>query len=223
LAAPFFLIALLCGGSDVRAAGLSSYRDMRLGMELAEAAEVAGTTPTTARTLHTRPAVIQEMSWLFYPSSGAGPAKADPVRDGTLIFFNGELCRIVVTYDRYKVEGMTAEDMIEGISAVYGLATRPGVEIAYHSIYGEAAGVLARWEDADASYNLVETDYSHSFALIVYSKKVDALAQTAIAESLRLDELEAPRRALDQQAARDRESKLELDKARLENKPNFRP
>jgi hypothetical protein len=34
-------------------------------------------------------------------------------------FHNGELFRIVVTYDRYKVEGMTASDMIQAISMTY--------------------------------------------------------------------------------------------------------
>lgn len=51
---------------------------------------------------------------------------ADPVSSGALYFFNGGLFRIVITYDRFKIE-----DIIETISATYGVATRPNEEVAY--------------------------------------------------------------------------------------------
>ncbi len=140
-----------------------------------------------------------------------------------LCFFNGELFRIVVTYDRYKVEGMTAEDMIEAISATYGTATRPAAEIAFHSNYAEVATVLARWEDSEYSYNLVRTGDRSSFAMVLYSKRLDALAQAAIVEAVRLDAQEAPQRELEKQKKRAEEEHLVLEKARSVNKPNFRP
>jgi hypothetical protein len=143
------------------------------------------------------------------------------MKEGMLSFFNGELFRIVVTYDRYKVEGMTAQDMIDAISANYGAATRPTAEVAYHSIYGEVAAVVARWEDSQSTYNLVQT--GDSFALVLYSKRLDALAQTAIVEAARLDTLEAPQREIDRQQKHDADGRLVLEKARSVNRPNFRP
>ena len=101
-------------------------------------------------------------------------------------FHNGELFRIVVTYDRYKVEGMTASDVIQAISATYGIATRPVVQIPYHSIYGEVAQVIARWEDNEYSYNLVESGDQSSFSLILYSKQLQALAEAAISRYKRV-------------------------------------
>jgi hypothetical protein len=145
------------------------------------------------------------------------------VKDGLLSFFNGELFRIVVTYDRYKVEGMTAEDMIQAISTTYGTATRPTAEIAYHSNYGEVATVVARWENAENSYDLIRTGDRSSFAMVLYSKRLDALAQAAIVESARLDAQEAPQREVDKQKKREEDERLVLEKARSVNKPNFRP
>ncbi len=218
-------IPLLCaalGTPMVRAADFSSYRGIEFGMNLSAAAEQAGTNPTEARTVHQRPAVIQEMDYR-YGSLSAGRTEADPVRDAVLSFFNGELFRVVVTYDRFKIEGMTAEDLIQSISATYGTATQPSAEIAYHSTYGEIAPVIARWEDSQYAYNLVRSGDQTSFALILYSKRLDALAQAAINEAVRLDALEAPQREIEQQKRRDDEQRLSLEKARSANKANFRP
>jgi len=219
-------IPMLCvavGAPMLSATDFSSYRGMQFGMNLSTAAKQAGTNLAEARTIHQRPAVIQEMDWQPRPPIMANPAKADPVKDGLLYFVNGELFRIVVTYDRYKVQGMTAEDMIDGISATYGTATKPKAEIAYHSNYGEVATILARWEDSQYAYNLVQTGDKTSFAMILYSKTLDASAQAAIVESARLDLLEAPQREIEKQKKRDQSERLVLDQARSVNKLNFRP
>ena len=217
-------IALLCGlasTSMLSAADLSSYRGLKLGMSLAAASKLAGTRPTDARIVQKRPTVIQEMNWELRPAQ-ANP-KPDPVKDGLLSFYNGELFRIIVTYDRYKIEGMSADDMIQAISATYGPATKPTTEIAYHSNYAEVAPVLARWEDSDYSYDLVRTGDGASFALILYSKRLEASALASIVEAARLDAEEAPQRELDKRKKRDNDDRLALDKARAVNKPNFRP
>jgi hypothetical protein len=166
--------------------------------------------------------VIQELQWLPRNSSGS-PFQADPVKEGLLCFYNGELFRIVVTYDRYRVEGMTASDMIQAISATYGIATGPSAQIPYHSIYGEVAEVVARWEDNEYSYNLVESGDRSSFALILYSKRLQTLAEAAIVEAVRLDAQEAPQREVELQQKKEKESHLLLERARSVNKPNFRP
>ncbi len=218
-------VPLLCaalGAPTVRAADLSSYRGVQIGANLLTAAKQAGTNPTQAKTIHQRPAVIQEIDYRS-GSPAAALTEPDPVRDAVLWFFNGELFRIVVTYDRFKTEGMTAEDMIQGVSATYGTATRPTAEIAYHSIYGEVAPVLARWEDSQYAYNLVRSGDQTGFALILYSKRLDALAQAAITEAVRLDVQEQPQRELEKQNRRNDEQRLALEKARVVNKAGFRP
>jgi hypothetical protein len=207
----------LLGAND-----FSSYRGLQFGMSLAAAAKQTGTNSDDAKLIHQRPALIQELSWHIDPPA-LDQTNADPVKNVLMSFLNGELFRIVVTYDRHRVEGMTPEDMIAGISASYGIATRPTVQIAYHSNYAEVAPLIARWEDSDYSCNLVRTADRSSFAMILYSKRLDALAQAASVEAVRLDDLEAPQRQIAQQAKQAEEDRAVLDSARSVNKPNFRP
>jgi hypothetical protein len=208
--------SLLCAGD------LSHYREFKLGMNLSVAAKQAGMKPSGARLVRQRPPVIQELEWLPRNSSGS-PFHADPVKEGLLYFYNGELFRMVVTYDRYKVEGMTASDMIQAISATYGIATRPAAQIPYHPIYGEVAEVIARWEDTEYSYNLVESGDRSSFAMILYSKRLQTLAEAAIVDAVLLDAQEAPRREVELPQKKGEESRVLLKRARSVNKPNFRP
>ena len=184
---PVLIAVLLCApwNSLLRAADFSIYRSFQLGMSLTEAAKRADRRSVDARTVYKRPALIQEMNWTR-PSSGlSGMAKQDPVQKCSRRFYNGRLFQIA-SYDHYQVEGMTAEDLIQAISSLYRTPTRPLVEIAYHSLYGETAPVLARWEDPQYSYNLVPSREEASFALVLSSKELDTLAQTAILEAARV-------------------------------------
>jgi hypothetical protein len=209
--------------SSVFAADFSSYRGLHFGMPLATAAEQSGTRLTEARIVHQKPAVIQELDWRPRAPITKDPLKVDPVKEGVLNFYNGELFRIVVTYDRYRIEGMTTEDVIQGISATYGTPAKPTVEIPFHSNYGESAAVLARWEDPEYSYDLVRTGDRASYSLVLYSKRLEAMAQAAIVQAVRIEAQEAPQREIDRQAQRANDEMQLLEKARLANKPNFQP
>jgi hypothetical protein len=208
---------LLCAGD------LSRYRDFQIGTDLATIAGQAHMNPSQAKVIHQRPALIQELEWrlqLFGPSTQVESA------DGVVFsFYNDQLYRIVVNYDRYKTEGLTTEDFIEAISATYGTATRAAAEIILPSIYdgNETVKVIARWEDSQYSFNLVRSSYQPSFALVVVSKRLDTLAGAAITEALRLDRQEAPQREIERQNREDEQNRVQQEKARLANKPSFRP
>jgi hypothetical protein len=220
---PFRALGISCGllgTSLLGAVELSTYRGFQFGMDLAAAAKQAGVKPSEARLVHQRPAVIQELDW---QPSVFRSRDTDPLKSGLLCFYQNELFRIVVTYERDKVEGMTPDDMIAAISTTYGIPTRPNAEIAYHSNYAEVATVIARWEDSQYSYNLVRSGYGDSFALVMYSKRLDALAATAITEAVRLDTAEAPERASEATRKQQQDDRLALEKARSVNAPNFRP
>lgn len=205
------------------AAEFSNYRGFQFGTKLPAAVKQAGAQMSEAKLIHQRPAVIQELEWRPRPIYQADATQLDPVRDSLLRFYNGELFQIVTTYDRDKVKGMTEADMVKTISLTYGTATEPGVETPYRSNYGEVASVIARWEDAEYSYDLVRTGDQSSFALILNSKRLNALAQAAIVEAVRLDNIEAPQREIDIRKGQDVRDRLMLDKARSVNMPNFRP
>ena len=216
----------LCGGlgaSILHGADFSKYRGLEFGMSLTAEAAQTGTNLDDVKTVHQAPALIQDLDWRPRPVATGELVNSDPVKEGVLSFYNGQLFRIVVNYDRYRVEGMTAEDMIQGISATYGTPTKPAIEIPYHDNYGEIASVLARWEDPQYSYNLVRTGDRSSFSLVLYSKSLDALAQASIVQAFRLEAEAAPQREIERQKKRDEDDRLLLEKARSANKPNFQP
>ena len=218
--------AILCCALNTTALyskDFSHYRGLQFGMNAADAAKIAGTPAVETKLVHRRPALIQEIEWQPGQYLRADAASTDPVKQGLLCFVNGELYRIVVTYDRYRIEGMTIDDLVEGISATYGTASKPTAEIAFHSNYAEVAKVLARWEDSDYAYDLVRTGDQSSFAMVLYSKRLDVVAQKAIVEAIRLDVQEAPQREVEKQKDQAEAKRIIRDRARSLNKPNFRP
>jgi hypothetical protein len=211
---------------------LSGYREFRFGATLLAIAEQGHLKPSEARTIHQRPAVIQELEWQPQGFLSSSP-RADSVRNILFSFCNGELFRIVVTYDPDRTEGMTDEDLIEAISAKYGTATRPVAEIILTSthlynegeklILGQSERVIARWEDSQFLFNLFQYSSQDTFGLVASSKRLDALAQPAIAEAIRLDKQEAPQREIERQKKKIGESRARHKKARRANKAPFRP
>lgn len=203
---------LLCG------ADLSTYRGFHFGMSLNAAVKHSGMDPSEVTITHQRPALIQELK--LRPSRFVAFGDKDPVDQVEFAFLDGQLFRIVVNYDGEKIAGLTTDDLIDAISAQYGAATRPGVTAVLSSQFSEEkAQVLARWEDADYSLNLVQLPYSETVKMVIFQKVLNARAEAAIAEGIRLDTEEAPGLAkLEAQNA-----KTDLDKSRLVNKARFRP
>ena len=107
----------------IYAQDLSRYREFQLGMNLLAVAKQIDARPSEVKVIHQRPAVIQELEWrprLALASS----REAGSVNEVLFTFYNGELFRMVVSYDQQRTEGLTDQDMIEAISATYGIATR---------------------------------------------------------------------------------------------------
>jgi hypothetical protein len=59
--------------------------------------------------------------------------------------------------------------------------------------------------------------------MVIYSKRLDALARAAIVEAIRLDNQEAPQRETERQNKKDEENRARQEKARRANKGPFRP
>jgi hypothetical protein len=186
VAVSVFLIALFTPW--IHAQDLSRYRNFQFGMSLGAAARQAGMNPAEAKTLHHRPALIQEL-WWQRSFDGSAPL-ADPIREVVFSFCDGALFRMVVNYDRYETEGLTDADMIDAISAQYGIASRPVEVVVLFSssqVYNDHERVIARWEDRHYSYNLYRSSNQPTFGLLIFSKRLDALAQTAVAKAMQLD------------------------------------
>ena len=210
---------------SIHAQDLSRYRAFQLGMSLSKVAEQAGLEATHAKLIHERPAVIQELEWRP-GASIASQYSTDPVNEILFGFYNNQLYRIVIKYDQDKTDGLSDQDLIEGISAKYGKPTMPDATIISSSsgrTYEDSEKVIARWEDSECSLNLFRSSYRSGYGMIVFSKRLDILAKTSIAESIRLNELEAPQREIERQKKQDEEKRALGEKARPANKANFQP
>src|SRR6202790_2058650 len=122
-------------------------------MDLSKAAEAGGMHVSVAKAIHQRPALIQELTWR--PDRSPAFSISDPVTDVVLSFYNGELFRMAVAYDRFKTRGMTTGDMTGAISAIYGTATLPLDEMAVVSSLRGNMNVVARWEASQYLGNLL--------------------------------------------------------------------
>ena len=188
------ILFLILAASLLGAADFSAYRGFRFGAKLEVVARQAEAKPSDVKLVHQRRAVIQELEWRPHTPYLSDAKRVDPVKDSLLRFYHGQLFQIVTTYRRDMDTGMTEADMVEAILLTYGTATNPAVEIPFHSSDGEVTAVLARLENAEYAYSLVRTGDGTSFALILNCKRLNKLAQAAVAEATRLD---APKRAIE--------------------------
>jgi hypothetical protein len=220
LTVPLLLVSAVSFGAT-SAGDLSKYRSFQLGTDLATVAKQAGADPSQAKIIHLRPALIQELEWRPRP---LGPSsQREAAQDVLFTFYNGELFRIVVNYDRYETEGLTADDFVDAISATYGPAAKPTapVKVTTES-YGDQEDILAQWQDAKYSFDLIRSSYGPSFRLVAVVKALATAAEAATLEAKRLDDREAPQRDAARVASESEAAKIKLEKARVLNKPNFR-
>jgi hypothetical protein len=224
LATAAFVILLSSPGVDSQ--GRAQYRGFQLGGDLASVSALAGIAPSEAKAIHQRPALLQDLEWR--PSrwlSGSTAVQTDPVQKIVFSFFNDQLFKVTVEYDRQRTEGMTDGDMIEAISEPYGppaeaAKRKPAVTFGTDA---EFSTLVARWDGADYGVVLYRSSYATAFRLIVTSSRLDALARTAEAQALRLDAREAPQREIDRQKQDEESRRVLRAKARVTNKATFKP
>ncbi|MBN2320232.1 MAG: hypothetical protein JXR49_14200 [Acidobacteria bacterium] len=209
----------------VYAQDLSGYRNYNLGMTLAAVAAQADMKVSEARLISERPAVIQELEWRPENSYNSS-AQADPVSVIRFVFYSDELYRILVSYNHDRTNGLTNDDLIESISVKYRTPTNPAETIRIYSssyLYSQDEQIIARWENSQYSYNLFRSSYQSTPGMLIFSKRLEPLAQAAIVEANRLDAQEAPQREIDRKRKRDEENYAAGQKVRPVNKANFRP
>jgi hypothetical protein len=214
------LVMMLLSAPLVRGQDLSKYRDFSLGMSLPELSSQVDLRPLQTKLMQKHPAVIQELT--CWPGGYSDYSRqTDSVWQIFFSFYNGELFRILVTYDQDATHGLTAEDMVHAISTKYGTPTRPVGEISFptNELYRSTEKVIARWEDSQYSINLVRPRFLNSFALFMFSKRLDAQVEAALAKSLKMEGQENPQREIDRQ----KKEADDLEAARQKNRKIFRP
>src|SRR5579872_1934970 len=70
------------------AGDLSAYRDFHFGADLSTVAKQTGASPSQAKAIHLRPALIQELAWR--PRLLSATAQTEPAKEVVFSFYNGE-------------------------------------------------------------------------------------------------------------------------------------
>ena len=92
------LLSLLVFGmmsATAWAADLSKYRNFQLGADVPTIAAQVGASPSEAKVVYRRPALIQELEWRPQPLGSS--SQTESANEVVFSFYNGELFRIAVT------------------------------------------------------------------------------------------------------------------------------
>jgi len=217
--------SILCGvllltAPMLRAQDFSKYRNFSLGTNLAAVLKHTDQRLVDVKVTHDGSLLFQELTW--HPANGIGVSyRSESVDELVFSFYKGELYKMLVTYERASTEGLTADDMVKSISAKYGPATTVALEIdsAGNEQYEVRQKPVASWEDSQYSFNLVRSSFSNAFELVIYTKRVNAEADAALAQAVKVDLQEAPQKAVE----REKKEADDREVMRQRNQKSFRP
>lgn len=215
---------ILLASWPLAAADLGTYRQFTIGASTADVVARAGAVERDVKTVHERPALLQELSWRPPYAFGRNSAERNSVAAIVFSFIDNQLFRMAVDYDRSSTAGLTREDMIASLSAMYGprstqrpAASPPGFDSL------DTRTVVAVWHQGDATLTLNTSTYSGAFGLVITSNPLEVLARKAQATAVTMDAREAPAR----DAARAKEqadaARAAAEKTRTTNKATFKP
>jgi hypothetical protein len=212
----FCLVVLILTAPMLRGQDLSKYRAFSLGTNLATVLRHTDQKLADVKVIQSSPALIQELTW--WPANLPGtPLRPDAIEQILFSFYNGELYKMSVTYARSSIEGLTADDMVRSISTKYGAATLVAVTIDAPT--GDRLEPVASWDDSQYSVKLMRSSFTGGFELAIYFKRINAEAELALTEAVKLENQEAPQR----EAERQKKETDELEVTRQKNQKSFRP
>ena len=210
--------------STVSSAELSRYREFELG---ASVATVTAVTQNAARvrTVHSRPALLQQLEWRPRYMAGAPVPGRDSIGEVVFSFVDDQLFKMSIAYAQDKTSGLTDEDMVDSLTAVYGAPSSPSprTRTTSSAVALDAPVVFAEWRHDDTTVVLQRRPYSESFFLVITSLPLDIIARNAEATAVAMDQREAPAReaALLKKQADD--EKVAAERTRSTNKKVFQP
>lgn len=220
-------VALVLSTFVLSAQAPPHYRDFTFGSTLSTVSAQVKASAADVKPIHQRPALIQDLSWRApYFMADSNEPRKDPVQQITFSFYNDQLFRMAIDYDRQRTEGMTDADMIGALTEVYGPATTPKPRTAptFMSRIDVTSGTpVSQWGNAEYSVVLLRPSFGAAFQVVVTSTQLDELARAADAEAVRLDQREAPLREIARQKRDAEDARAAQEKARVTNKSTFRP
>jgi hypothetical protein len=221
------VFGVMLSNGPVNAQDLSRYRFFQLGSSISSVAKAANMGPSDARVIHRRLALIQELDWRPQYQSASARVSMDPVLEVALTFYNDQLFRITITYNQSRTEGMTNADVIEAVSATYGLAVAPATppHATSRSSQGSRneAITIAQWADADHTLTLSRSVFPVVFRLVMMSTTLNALAEASVVEPVSPDADDALQREADRPKTELADAIAAQDRARRRNRAAFHP
>ena len=99
------ILGFALSAQTLQAQDRSRYRDFQLGSDLRSVAALAKVPASEAKTIHQRPAVIQELEWRPpYFAGGSTAVQKEPVQRILFSFYDDQLFRLVINYDRQRTD-----------------------------------------------------------------------------------------------------------------------
>jgi len=218
-------VIVLSASWPLVAADPGTYREFRLGTSTSDVIAHAGAALRDVKTLHERPALLEELSWRPPYTTGRDSIGEESVAAIVFSFVDDQLFKMAVDYDRSRTDGLTKEDMIAFLTAVYGpRSTAPVSKPSQSAIESlDTPTVLAEWRLGDTAITLQQTSYDGRFGLVILSVPLDARARKAQATAVTMDAHEAPAREAARARAQADAEKAAAEKTRTTNKAAFKP
>ena len=103
--------------TTLEAGTLDRYRQYMLGSTVAEVLALAQARASDVVTLHERPVRVQQLDWRP-PYTSATRKDNDPVEAVRFAFVDDRLYEMTVAYVQARTKGMTATELVDGVTAV---------------------------------------------------------------------------------------------------------
>jgi hypothetical protein len=216
-------VCILFTALPASAGELSRYREFTLGSSLATVSAVTRTSDRDLKTIHSRPALLQDVVWQPRYTFGAPVADRESINEVVFSFIDDQLFRIAVVYDRGRTTGLTNADMIAALTELYGAPSTLSDRSQASADSVDGVDVLAEWQQSDAHVALRRSRYTESFSLVITSVPLEVLATTARATALVIDAREAPAREAELAKKRVDKQREAEEQARRSNKKVFKP
>ena len=210
--------------STVSSAELSRYREFELGASVATVTAVTQN-PARVKIVHSRPALLQQLEWRPRYMAGAPQADRDSIGEVVFSFVDDQLFQMSIAYAQDRTSGLTDQDMVGSLTAVYGAPSSPAPRTRTTSslLALDTPVVIAEWRHADTTVALQRREYSESFFLVITSLPLDIVARKAQATAVAMDQSEAPAREAALLKKRAADEKVAAETTRSANKKVFQP
>lgn len=211
-------VIMVLAATGTFAQSLSKYRAFSFGSGLPDVLKLTNQTASSVKLIHERPALMQELTW--WPVNISNAFQSQSVEHIVFSFYNGQLYKLSISYDSRAVQGLTAQDIIQTISTMYGFPPAPVSESdrGIADRFDAQPRIIATWADSLYSTSLNRTAPG-GFVLIAFSKSLNTQAENADTEAVALDEQERPQK----KAAELKKQDADLETARQKNIKSFQP